>query len=244
MTCTGSGICVPSPTDCPGSFLLCDGFESEAISSSRWSLPDQSDTRQAITVDTAFAHRGTYALHVHVNSLNDGVYLSSVVKETSTFPNSLLYLRAWVLLSAYSNIDDTGLVFLQSTANGQSASGGMGYMPNGVYWSSVANSGGFDFLHQSSATLPVGLSSSNWTCIEMEVDTSYASPNTDGLMQVWHGTGTSPDGVLTGTAKLQSLDAIAFGTYFTPPSGGTPSPAIDLYIDDIAVDTTFIDCNQ
>ena len=136
-----------------------------------------------------------------------------------------------------------GLVSLLSGANGQSASGGFGLDTNGEYIDGVQNTAGntYDYSHTSSGNnLATG---STWTCIELLVDTSYTAPNTDGLLQVWHGASTTPDSALTGTAKLQPLDGVTFGISLTGPGSGMSNP-VDLYFDDIAIGTTYIDCNQ
>ena len=81
-----------------------------------------------------------------------------------------------------------------------------------------------------------------WTCLEMLVNTTYASPNTQGLMQVWQDTSTQSANVsdMTGIAELQPLYAARFGIELVPP---TPV-AFDLYIDDVAIDTSYIPCDE
>jgi hypothetical protein len=244
MTCSGGGTCVSSPTDCPGGFLLCDGFESGTISTTLWDHT-HDDANQTLTVDTANPHNGSYALHVHVNALNNGVFVESHVHETVTFPSPVLYIRAFYSLSALPGPDDDVLLGLSSYANGQSASGAMGFLKPGFFSSGVSNTTGdtYDYYTTSASKIPTGTSPAVWTCLELEVDTSYAAPNPNGLLQVWHDS-TTVDPKMIGTAELQPLVGATFGLDFGAPNGGTATTPVDLYVDDIAIDTKYIDCSQ
>jgi hypothetical protein len=190
-----------------------------------------------LTVDGTNAHRGAYSLHAHVNALSDGLYLTSEIMEKTSLP-TLVYIRAWFWLSALPGPDNDVLEQLSSKANNQSASGGVGFSGAGYYIAGMQNTGGYDYRHDSATKFPLGA----WTCIEIEVDTSYAPPNPNGVLQVWHDSPTA-DGVMGGGAELQPLVAAFFGFEFTAPTG-SPSTAIDVYVDDIAIDTQYIDCNQ
>jgi hypothetical protein len=243
MTCTGGGTCVASPTDCPGSFLFCDGFESGTIDPSLWAETTPADSRQSIGVSNAYAHHGTWSLHVHVNALNDGLYLQSRVGENKTGSQNLLYIRFFYMLSGLPGPDE-GMLTLPSSSNTNSASGSVGLSQSGTFTSSVSNTAGnvYDYGRKGTTLAPVGLGT--WTCVELMVDATYNSPNPNGLLQVYHGSSTTPDSELTGTAELQSVVAVLFGMDFSTPSGGTPTSAVDLYFDDIAIGTQYIGCDQ
>jgi hypothetical protein len=243
MTCTGSGTCVQAPTDCPGSFVLCDGFEgSSSVNTSTWSL-GSGDPNIALSVDTSgqHAHWGTNSLHLHTNALSNVGYVQSFITETKTTGSTRIYVRFWIAISQYPGVDNVGFVTLLSGADGQSASGGFGIDQIGEYIDGVTNTGDASttWKGNSSSTLPTG---SKWTCIEMLVDTTYGAPSPDGVLQAWVAGATSPDPNLSGNDKLAPLDGIQFGLDFTTPS--SPSNPVDLYFDDIAIGTSFIDCNQ
>ena len=240
MTCTGSGTCVVAPTDCPGSYIVCDGFETNGSINAPWS--PSSDPNVTIGVDTSgsHAHRGTNSLHLHVNAFGSSTYFSNFVAETApaTLGSARFYVRLWVWMSNYPGVDNVGLMTLLSHAAGDSASGGFGIDKFGAYGDGVTNTAGHaqDWEGNSQVTLPT----STWTCVKVLVDTTYAAPNPNGVLQVWDDGGTGPDPLLSGPDNLAALKAVWFGIDGTGPI----SSAVDLYFDDIAIGTQYIDCND
>jgi hypothetical protein len=169
--------------------------------------------------------------------------VASWAKETKTANQNLQYIRLFYLLSVLPGPDDEGLITIGSSSNQQSASGGMGFTSSSTFLAGVANSGCCDWLQRGTTSITVGLAPSDWTCVELEIDATYTPPNTTGLTQVWHNGSSTPDPQLSGTADLQNILAVEFGMDFVAPSGSS-SNAVDLYIDDIAIDSKYIDCNQ
>jgi hypothetical protein len=241
MTCSGGGTCVVAPTDCPGTFQFCDGFESGSIQTSLWPARTTNDANQTLQIDSVMPHRGSYSLHVHVNALGNVGYVASYLGQTATNGTTPVYIRAWYSLSGLPGPDNDNLLVILSNANLQSASGGMGFSSNGSLVAGIQNTVNptlYDYSHTSSSHILLG----TWTCIEVYVDTSYAGSYPDGQLQVWHDS-TTADSVMGGTAKLQPLAGLQFGLDFTGPSSGTSNP-VDLFIDDIATSTSYIDCSQ
>jgi hypothetical protein len=199
-----------------------------------------NDADQSIGVDTSNPHRGSYSLHVHVNSLSNGVYIQSYVKTPWTYGSNPAYIRAFYSLSALPGPDDLGTLTLISSANTESVTGGIGYAFNGAIIDGVDNTfmNQQDYKNTSSVTMPIG--TSKWLCIELMVDTS----NPTGQFMVWDDGTTNPDKSLTGIAPMQSLLSAIFGLQMTAPSSPPASNAIDFYVDDIAIDSKFIDCGQ
>jgi hypothetical protein len=239
MTCQGTG-CVAQPTDCPGNFLLCDGFEGSTSLSSVWDQ-NVSPAGEGLTlqIDGQQHHTGSQALHIHVPALANSTYVQDDIHETFTFPNAVLYFRAWYYVTQLPGVDNVGIMVFPSTENGGNGSGGLAFGQSpGALFDGESNTGGYDTKNVSTTSkMPVG----TWTCLEMLVDTTYASPNTSGSMQVWQDTSaqSASDPDMTGIARLQSLYAAHFGVAFAPPS-----VAFDLYIDDVAIDTSYIPCDE
>jgi hypothetical protein len=220
-------------SDCPGSFLLCDGFESDSIDPTRWTSPDCTAAMTSMDVGT-IAHRGSYSLHVHVSQITDTSYASCTLKTsmTSIFASTPMYFRAWIYPTANAGATQSIITAL-STANG-SASGSMGLDSTGVFRVGVANAAANNYVNTSTRII----STNAWTCIELEIDTNYAThPN--GLLAAWDDTSGTADPQLGGTAELQPLFAALFGL-----SLNGPSAAVDLYIDDVAISNTYIPCSQ
>jgi hypothetical protein len=254
MTCS-SGTCVAAATDCPGSFLLCDGFESGGGTLNTTTWPSgESSPNTTVTVDTTNPHRGAYSLHIHVDSLDNGIYVNTFIRDPTVASGApaTQYYRAWFWLSVLTGSDDDALMTIGSGVAGESASSSLGFGTAGFLADGVSNTDidGGDYNRDPMATpLTLGgdAGAAGWTCLELELDTSYQSPNPYGLLQVWKDTdsttGFIPD--LSGTAQLYPLTSASFGLSFQAPSMGHPaSPAIDLYIDDIAISTSFIPCSD
>lgn len=234
MTCTGGGTCTQSGTDCPGNFLLCDGFESGSIdTTTKWDAPNcgPSDSMSVGTV----AHTGNHSLHVAMAQVGDNSYQYCQLKtqQASIFSATPMYFRAWIYFQSFiPGTANTFIITVLSNANG-GASGGMGIDAVGSFVAGQANSGNdYQVTSMTQAIVP-----NTWTCIELEIDTNYSQyPN--GLLQVWDSN-TSMTADLSGSANLQPLVSADFGLTYNGPAAPT-----DLYIDDIAVSNTYIGCNQ
>ena len=234
MTCTGGGTCVNTGTDCPGNFLLCDGFESGSIdTTTKWESPD-CPSPNSMSVGSV-AHTGSHALHVAMQQLGNSSYVTCFLKtkQSSIFSSTPMYFRAWVYFQNFiPGTDNTVIITAPSSANGQSASGGMGIDNVGDFIAGQSNSGA-DYEKTSTTQFIV---TNTWTCIELGINTNYSTyPN--GLLQAWDTTSGGPD--LSGNANLQSLIAAEFGLTYNGPAAPT-----DLYIDDIAISNTYIGCSQ
>jgi hypothetical protein len=182
------------------------------------------------------AHSGSYSLHVHMDQMSGSSLASCVLKtkQSSIFSSTPLYFRAWVYMTAYSGAGGNESII--AAQSGGAATGSMGISSTGLFITQVANSAGYDYSHTSQGA--PGLSLNTWTCIELEIDTDYAT-NPNGLLAAWDNTSGTADAQLAGTAKLQSLVSSTFGLSFNGPSLAT-----DLYVDDIAISSTYVPCGQ
>lgn len=234
MTCTGGGSCVPAATDCPGNFLLCDGFESGSIdTTTKWESP-RCSTNNSIAVSSSQHHTGSYSLQITMASVPDESYVNCLLQtaQSSIFSATPMYFRAWVYMTAFANTDNEFLV--TPVANGSGASGGMGINKSGDFVAGIANSG--DDYENTGANPPILLNT--WTCIEVEVDTDYSTyPN--GKQWAYDTTSGTPDPNLVGDAKLQPLGYADFGVTYNGPAQATT-----FYFDDIAISNTYIACDQ
>ena len=182
------------------------------------------------------AHSGSYSLHVHMGQMSDSSLASCVLatKQSSIFSATPMYFRAWVYMTAYSGAGNNESIITAQSGGG--AAGSMGFGSTGKFITQVANSGGYDYSH-TAQTAP-GLSLNTWTCIELEIDTDYAT-YANGLLAAWDDTSGNADAQLAGTAELQPLVSSTFGLSFNGPSLAT-----DLYVDDIAISNTYVACDQ
>ena len=81
-----------------------------------------------------------------------------------------------------------------------------------------------------------------YTCLELGIDASYDATYPDGVENVWQDVSSSASYVadLQGTpAELQTLRGVILGMQFQAPAS-----AFDLFIDDVAVDTSYIPCDE
>jgi hypothetical protein len=217
-------------TDCPGTFVLCDGFEN-GLDTAVWTMESTNDANQSISVvtDPTHAHSGTHSLHVHVAALTTSVYVQPELHTTKGFPSSgARYFRAWYLLSSYP-----GVGAQMTTPFGTSGVGGFGFDSNGFLNAGVVNTGTpNDYNYPSTTSLPTN----TWTCIELMTNPSAGSL---GQQQVYVDS-TTPVTALSGTADMGTLTMLYLGLEY----GGPSSSPVDLWIDDLAVDSTYVGCSQ
>jgi hypothetical protein len=213
--------------DCPGNFDLCDGFESGAIDSSVWTLKTGHATA---VVDATRPHWGNYSLHVNVAASAGGTYSQAEITETKTFPSTPPFLTGPVFVRAYywlpSIQDNSTLLAVGAVADGSTGSYslGIGTPDLGLGFSGPSNQ------YFASAT---AMTVQSWTCLELEV---YPSSPPNGLIEGW----INDNLFTTGTASLP-LYNLSVGVIIPLPAA---SSSIDLFIDDIAVSTVYVGCNQ
>ncbi len=240
---TDACACMTPPTDCPGSFLICDGFESgPPVDTNVWY--GVTSPGSTMVVDGTNPHRGAYSLHIHVDQQTGSSYFQTDIQATQTSKftnNNPIYVRAFFSLSAPPGNTDTVLIDVGSLANQDSASASLGFSDTGQIKDGVANtdSGLTQYSRTSMVPMPTGAPPGSWICLELGIDTSSQGSWPNGHLQVWDDGGTGPDPLLPGSAAMQPLYNASFGIQFQ-----TPSSPLDLYVDDIAVDTQFIPCDQ
>jgi hypothetical protein len=227
---SSSGASPDAGSYCTGTYLFCDSFE-EGLDTAVWTVQNPNGTGTAIGVDTSQAHSGTHALHVSLPQVTTQTYSSSQVVETQTFPTvGPLYFRAYFMLSNYTGAQETGvLVPYGSIADG--SQGGWGFDASGQLFAGVSDTGTTnDNTRPITGQLPL----MQWTCVELETDPSMGSI---GFQQAGIGSPLSWITNSQGNADLTSLVAMTVGMNLTGASS-----AAQLWVDDLEIATTPIDC--
>jgi hypothetical protein len=216
MTTTVSGSL------CPGSFLLCDGFESGSISSSTWNTVTTAGG--TITVDSTRAYRGTRSLKA---SNGAGSNAASILEQSTFAPGkapSHFFVRVFVFVPTSFANPPAAIMLTEQTVspfkqiNLQLDSGGLS---------------AFNDLQAAPGTLgPIGgiVPKNQWVCLEWEIDVPNSTVN------VWLN-GSTVTQLSSNTQQLSSSPAIGELGF-----GLLGSTAGDVWLDEIAVDSTRVTC--
>jgi hypothetical protein len=208
---------------CPGGFLLCDGFESGL---GQWTL---DTTGGAVTVDAAQVARGAHAALFHGDGLAAGnshqvVIATARVSYGAAQP---LFIRAFVFLPSGRPASGINLLnHQQSVAPYGGATVGIDDAQNLIFID-YANG---NVYQQSSTALTTGA----WRCLEWELSGDGAN----GASHVWLD--DAPVADLAIESGLVVGPAPPFGDIQLGLIAG--APAQDLWLDEIAIDTTRIGC--
>ncbi|MCA1665089.1 MAG: hypothetical protein LC659_12610 [Myxococcales bacterium] len=208
-------------TGCSGlGVAVCEDFESSAYDATTW-IAGTANGGTA-TVDGAHTHDGRFALHLHTPAGSGG---GAGISEMRFSPRdaSDLFVRLWVY--APTLVADGRLT---SISQADAPFGGIDLYLEGT---SIGIENKVSNTFHGGAGTP--LQAGRWTCIEQELATS--SPNTT---RAW----------IDGALVIDAGDA----TVTTPPPASVDvglafydaqsRAAIDLWIDDVAVDRARIGC--
>jgi hypothetical protein len=198
-----------------------------------WTVLGPNGTGTSIVVDSSQHHSGTQSLHVSLPAATASgpqSYLSSNVQETQTFPsNGPLYFRAYFMLSNYT-MRNTGVLTPFGSIS-EDSQGGWEFEPDGTLFAGVSNTGtSNDYNAYTTSQIPL----LQWSCIELETDPSMTPL---GFQQLGWGSPLAWLSGSDGTADLTSLVSLTVGLEL-----GGPSNAVQLWVDDLEVATTPIDC--
>ena len=225
--------------------LLCDSFETQpagsAPDSKLWSLKTQSPN-DIVRVDDSRAHNGVQSLWVHTQT---GSYeIADIVnKSVPAVANSVIYGGAYVYMTA--NLPSTHISLVTAGSP----------LPNNNYtW--VRYGGQFGILminyqpdtgteswQHSDTAMPLN----QWVCIQF-----YYNGNTTEA-RFWlndveipklylnQQSATVAQGAPPGVWSMPDIDTITLGWEHYPSDSGTDG--MDIWYDDVALDTNFIPCN-
>ncbi len=244
---------------CAG-MLLCDTFESGVPNAAwtKYSSVTSGTGTPTITVDSTHAYRGTKALHVHFPStITDG---AAWLAETAVLPATpRAFIRAHFYVGSGFAMGGANLIqAIQDTDNGYAIRLRMDPW-DGTPTGDVQPGLGFEEASNSSTgsgtRTPYSVPLNKWFCAELEIDQN-ATPSKPGVVATYFTTDGTPEPAATNVtdysmsgppyptlnmAPTQTwVHEIDVGPYFT---AGTATDG-DMWIDDIAISTSRIFCND
>jgi uncharacterized protein YjbI with pentapeptide repeats len=224
--CSGTSRCATAGV------LLCENFESGTIQAP-WAA--RVDTGASAVFDSARTCRGSQALHLTTPALGSSQQIASYLFEETELPTSTFYLRAFVYAPAQTWPDPSNTM-LQAFQTATPFDDVSFVIETGGFMRNVASAGTFARSTLSAAPFPTD----RWVCVEWEI---VSATGATGALHTWL------DGALLQSAELTSavtqpspaLGAVAIGIDYQPT---TTSSQLDLWIDEIAIDTKPIGCNK
>jgi hypothetical protein len=213
----------------PGSVpLFADGFENGITGV--WARIEQNGFVE-IAAPPNPVYRGNQALHVHMNALNGGAAQAQVV-ETQTVPLPEAFIRVFAFVPSGNDAASVALVVLDQ--QGISHKGIRLSLSKGSFTTSDNVPATPVTLTATTPTMPTD----RWVCLEWYVRVS----GDNGLAKLFvEGTEVT---ALTAFQSLQpapTVGEIGFGL-LSPP--GTRAAARELWLDEIAVDSSPIGCTK
>jgi hypothetical protein len=205
--------------------ILCDDFEHDDVNNPWQPLTTAGGTA---SIDTAHATSGTHALHARAVgaggspgigaqwtrgvSLPDRAYLRMMVYGTSP-------LAAWQDFGSFGDTSGTFLALWMGTGDPDNALG----------WADNADPANPTV---SLATSFAGADA--WSCVELEIDRGQ------NAVRVWVNGAESTD-LQRSSVVLPAVSVLDIGEYVIFPMN-SPSMTYDVWIDDVVVDTQYVDC--
>lgn len=200
-------------SDCK-SFKLCDDFEGDApgTANSPWKVTQGSG--YTVTVDTTQAHSGSKAVHISAPTGTG----SGVLRETKTFPATDFWGRAFMRFKTASGGHQMFIAVITQSDQFR--------LFNTLGSDKIQlNEQSGDKFFASATTVPM----EKWFCFEWHVTQNSASVYVDGKQL----TDATPTG--WNITNAQSLQ-IGYQRFQAGPSAG------DIWIDDVAINTSQIGC--
>jgi len=222
---SGAGQCPPG--------ALCDGFESGALGS----VWDTNLDHGSVTIDAVHVHRGTHALHAHIEN-TAGNWAQAYASERTTFSGAATYVRLFVFVPAST---PGGLEFYLGVIEQQTDPyGGLNLQvsPTRMLGQSSFELAPARFAEDSTSALTWD----HWACVEWEVapTSSLAAGGTGGEAKIYL------NGSELAQAGLPNLVVSpGFGQLGIGVEGRQDPrlPAIDVWLDDVVIADQFIGCD-
>jgi hypothetical protein len=211
-TCAGAGV------------PLCDGFEGKTLQP-WWGTVIQSGG--TATIDTSHAYRGNSSLHLHNNNL--GTVASDVeIDEMGVFFQHI-YMRAFIYVG--NNFDPSEAdVFLVEQNNAPYQGITLNFL-NGFYSTSDTLNNGVVL------TSPTTIMPEQWVCIEWDVTLGTSSNHNGNTTLTVEGNVASGLGAAQPLYGNPAINQIGLALV-----GGAHTPARDLWIDELIIDSKPIGC--
>jgi len=212
-----------SPSLCPGSFKICDGFE-DATLNARWTQDTNGGT---FTLDNTFAYRGNQSLHLHSNGaaaagadpFTNLVTSSQLPLSGTAYARVFFYFPpgypgAFNQVINFSNTSGTGTAF--GTKNGHPVLND--YASPGDY-------------AESATTIPTG----EWVCLSLSISQTAATGTVKLFIRDVEVTDVTASAVGT-----PSMDHVYIGIdWVGNPSNFGPT---DVWIDELVVNDSPVSC--
>ncbi|MBK6694571.1 MAG: hypothetical protein IPG50_20525 [Myxococcales bacterium] len=213
----GPAVLLGGPSLCDaGTWLLCDGFEGASLGAP-WYTPPTAFP------DTARAARGAGALHVHLDAgvTSAPSYVAAPIAFAKPWQST--FARVFLYAPGGQPLPNTGMLYFYFN--------GAGY-PG----ADVASLGDGRFLlrappNYAGAPSALAIPRDRWACLEMEI-----APDDAGIGTVRAWLDTEPFDVSLGGVPTTQIDTLQVGVQATTTAN------LDLWFDEIAVDTKRIGC--
>jgi hypothetical protein len=223
------------PSTCPTlpGVLLCDGFEGTLA---QWQ--SMIEINGTVSIDDTRAYRGTHSLHGHgvATGTNEQVH-ALIVQETilPTMPTSL-FIRAYVYAPAPPSGDQLSWATLS-----QSVPPYLGltfdYADMNTHPLFYNSTTGTAVTTNSTTTLPFG----TWTCVDWQVDVSATAAN--GQLDAFVSDSEITElAVHEQTESNPAMQNLEIGLFL--PDTMVAHQPYDLWVDEVIISSTYIDCAQ
>jgi hypothetical protein len=225
---------VPFPlcTAISGAGELCLDFEDPLPTA--WALTQNNAVVDV--ADTTYAHSGTHAMHVHLNSVDGGQLADGHVSETQTFttPPSVFHVRAFILSPTALPAHNPVGIF--TTNQSTSPFGSMDFELNEGHYAMYDSFAVTTDYTETTTSFPTA---ATWQCIEWTVQ--IGSPG--ALLLSSNGQVLSANEIHDTTTSTPPLGILSIGSVINN-TGAQASPAVDLWLDDIVVSNAQIGCSN
>jgi len=224
----GDGGAQPS---CQGlSVALCEDFEGGGLNTS-WQQVQNGGT---VTVDAVHVHRGTRAMHVHVDELASNGVAGVHILEHASFgiqPGDF-HARAYFYLTSALPNTPVALIEAQQAASPYSP---INFQINNHHYSMYDHFALMNGYTESA----LGPSPNQWICVEWAVHVAQ----TGAMITQVNGLTLTDDEIHDTTSASPNVGQLWVGVELTN-GDATPMPAFDLWVDDIIIDHLPIGCDE
>jgi hypothetical protein len=215
-----ASVDAPSPSLCATSgFVMCDGFESGTIAIPPWS------TNAGLTVDAEHVYRGALAAHASTLALTAASTFIIDNTNRATLGTNTAYLRAFMYLTSTSATTTQGLAVVDPLSNAASQ----------IATVNLANRELVVEVESASTTSTgTAMPTDRWACLELSVRGSTTTTSNDAELVLWLDSVQIAD---VTSFNLSPSQQFLFGL-----TVDNTQPASDLWIDEVALNTSRIGC--
>jgi hypothetical protein len=207
--------------------VVCEDFEGKP--NSPWKMAGDEPP----LIDTSQHHCGASSLHLHTQAITNGS-ISSTLIESDTFTNPSLadgfYVRAWVYAPPRFTIAGNNFMALFEAHQDRQPFLGIAAQL-GANTAAIANWTTAFAYEATKAAMPLD----KWTCVEWHV-----AFRPTGASQLWVADASASLDP-TNTNPTPPYNELIIGIYFS--GADSAQPAVDLWIDELVIDSKRIGCD-